>query len=132
MLAADLENRLQEWRSWCLSGRHRRGQAGSAEGNYRSPQFWDVPVQTLQMRPIVHRAYEIEVIVTAMRDPFHWIIVAFYIRRQPDVVLRRKLRQRWRVNDPEPVLQEARRRVGVALVSGDRRAPHTLPLRAPV
>ena len=122
MLAADLDARLAEWRNWCLSGRHHRGQAGSLEGRYRSPQrnMWEAPVNSLQASPIAWRAYEVELAVVAMLDPFRWIIVAFYARRQPDVVLRRKLRQRWRVKDPLPVLEEARRRVGAALAGGAR------------
>jgi len=84
--------------------------------------MWEAPVSSLQMQPVAWRAYQVETIVVALLDPFRTCLVLFYIRQQPAVVLRRILRRRWRVSDPEPVLQEARHRVGIALVGGDRHA----------
>ena len=72
MQPAELECRLDEWKRWALAGRHHRGQAGKAEGNFRSPQrdHWTEPVSSLRMRPIAWRAYEVECAVTTMLDPF--------------------------------------------------------------
>ena len=122
MLAADLENRLQEWRRWCLSGRHHRGQCRSLEGNYRSPQrnMWEAPVASLQASPIAWRAYQVEVIVTALRDPFRFVITMVYIRQAHSATIRRICRRRFRVDDHLPVLAEARQRVGMALAGGAR------------
>ena len=59
-------------------------------------------------------------IVVEMMDPWHMVLVLTYIRREPVVVLRRLLRRHWRVDDPLPVLAEAKRRVGVALAGSAR------------
>ena len=135
MLADNLEVRLEEWRAWCLSGRHRPGQCGSLEGNYRSPQrgMWELPVNSLQMRPIAWRAYEVELIVVSMPDPFRTVITLFYIRRAHFATIRRVLRRGWRLDHPEPVLAEAKQRVGNALAGGARpRAQTSSYVRIPV
>ena len=125
MLAADLESRFEEWRRWCLSGRHHRGQCGSLEGNYRSPQrnMWEQPVNSLQMRPIAWRAYEVELIVVSMPDPLRTVITLVYIKRAHFATIRRVLRRGWRLDHPEPVLAEARHRVASALAGGARPRP---------
>jgi len=122
MLAAEVDARLEEWKRWCLSGRHHRGQCGSLEGNYRSPQrnLWEQPVNSLQMRPIAWRAYEVELIVVSMPDPWRTVLVLVYVRHAHFATIRRVLRRGWRVGDHLLVLQEARRRVAVALVQGDQ------------
>lgn len=35
------EARFENWRHWCLMNGRFQAKAGSAEGNYRSPQVWD-------------------------------------------------------------------------------------------
>jgi hypothetical protein len=115
MRVADIEARLEEWRRWCLLCGRRCGQAGSAEGNYRSPQHWDPVTWAPQMRPIAHRAYQVELAVVALPDPFRSVLVLHYVRQTPDVVLHHIARRRWRISDTLPVLQEARGRVGAAL-----------------
>jgi len=121
MLAADLESRLEEWRRWCLSGRHHRGQCGSAEGNWRSPQCWNL-VTHAPISMNTHRAFEVEIIVVAMPDPWRLVLVLHYIRRAHLATIRRQLRRRWRLDHPEPVLQEARHRVASALDGSARHA----------
>ena len=135
MLAEVLEARLAEWSRWCLSGRHHRGQCGSLEGDYRSPQHWEPVTWAPQMRPIAWRAYEVEVVVTAMLDPFRTVLTMVYIIRARPETIRRILRRRFRVNDHLQVLAEARQRVAVGLAGSARprsQVPHTLPLGAAV
>jgi hypothetical protein len=119
MLAADIEILLLDWSRWCRSCGHRRGQANSVEGNYRSPQHWkaltDVPV--VPINPDRVRAAERAVV--ALQDPWKLAITMHYLRGMPDDVLRRILIRRWRIG-PEPVLAEARRRVGDALQRHDQ------------
>ena len=120
MLAADLENRLEEWRRWALAGRHHRGQCGSAEGGYRSPQHWELITHAPGMPLIVWRAYQVEVVVTTMPDPWRLVLTLFYIKRARPETIRRVLRRGWRLDHPEPVLHEARQRVASALAGGVR------------
>lgn len=117
MLAADLDARLDEWRRWCLAGNRHRGKCGSAEGDYKSPQrnMWEAPVSSLQTAPIAWRAYQVEVVVTAMPDPFRFVLTLHYIRCAHFATIRRICRRRFRVNDHRPVLDEAKQRVAMAL-----------------
>ena len=120
MLAEVLEDRLQEWKRWCMSGRRHRGQCGSLEGNYRSPQHWDPLTWAPDARPIAYRAFEVELIVVVMPDPWRLTLTLFYIRHAHLAEIRRRLRRGWRLDHPEPVLAEAKQRVGAALAGGAR------------
>jgi hypothetical protein len=125
MLAADLESRLEEWSRWARSWRRPRGHAGSIEGRYCSPQrnMWEAPVSGFQMQPLAWRAYQVEVVVTAMMNPWRECLRLHFVVRAQHETIRRVLRRGWRVNDHLRVLDEARRRVAVAL--GDSARPRS-------
>jgi len=120
VLAADLESRLEEWSRWARAYGRRRGSCGSIENHWRSPQHWTELTFAPQMPIIATRAYQVELVVAAMQDPWRSALVLHYVRQMPAPIQRRRLR-RWNVRDVPALLNECRQRVADALVRGDRR-----------
>jgi len=138
MQPAELESRLQEWRTWLLSGRHHRGRCQSAEGSYRSPQIWDPITWAPQMPIVASRAFAVELQVVSLADPWKVTLTLVYVRLDRPESVRRVLRRKgFRVTclaDVAAVLEEARHRVAAGLDGGTRarsQVPSYLHMSAP-
>ncbi len=108
-----LDERLQEWARWVRAFGHRRRNAQSAEGAYRSPQHWEAITSAPGIPCNPDRAAETERAVIALKNPWTLVLVGSLVLKWREDQLRRRLKK-WRLQ-PTTALVEARARVAARL-----------------